>query len=589
MAGASKGGFEQREIALWAGAEWAVTNPSYAGNPFDLVARASFRHAGSGRTRTTEMFYDGDDTWRFRFAATRPGEWTFTTQCDGQDGTGDDRELHGLSGKLLVEPDPRSHGFITNFGDKWGWSGSREVFIPQYVMGKDLEAYYDRQTGTVDEGRIDADIREFIVEHGFTGFHLQGRGRWFNLAGKPGENPNPDPRTYAVVETVIRKVHAAGGACHLWMWGKDKNRGGDGPRALVGGPMTDADRRNLRYMAARLGPIPGWSIGYGYDTENLWASPDEMTNWKRFLESHSGWDHFIGARVGFDEKGLYGQFGKGIPKPALNDKYNAPIGDEYTAWLDGDYIGYTSYRPLYDRYVAVLEHQPEKPSFEEDRFRLREARQWTHKDYSPELTVKGLWHSAMAGGVANIWGNLLPDDDRGGSQSYDHGDVHIKDRIRTYATFFRDRKRFRRDFIRDNALADPREGTTEVPEPPPISVCLRNPGNTHFVFYKEAAATVGMDLSRMSGPQPAVAVDTRKAYKEIDLGTLRPREHTWEAPYRSDWALAVGESKGSGTLAAAAHQSPARVRLAPVRPLACQIAKRCLTPLIFADNETGAN
>jgi hypothetical protein len=30
-----------------------------------------------------------------------------------------------------------------------------------------------------------------------------------------------------------------------------------------------------------------------------------------------------------------------------------PIGDEYTWWLGGDYIGYTSYRPLYDRYVKA--------------------------------------------------------------------------------------------------------------------------------------------------------------------------------------------------------------------------------------------
>jgi hypothetical protein len=146
----------------------------------------------------------------------------------------------------------------------------------------------------------------------------------------------------------------------------------------------------------------------------------------------------------------------------------------------------------------------------------------------------------MAGGVANIWGNLLPDDDQGGSQSYDHGDVDIKDQIKTYATFFRDRNRFRRDFLRDNSLCDPREGTTESPDPAPISVCLRNPDHTHFVFYQEETASVGMDLSPMNGSQRAVAVDTRKAYKEIDLGDLRPGKHDWQGPYPSDWVIAVG-------------------------------------------------
>jgi hypothetical protein len=531
---------KSRTIAIWSTTEWSIENADFDGNPFDLIANVEFSHADSGESRTTEMFYASDNTWCFRFTGTRPGRWSFTARCDGGNGTSLDSELDGISGTVTVsrKPEGLGRGFITHFGNKWGWSGSGMVFVPQYVMGKDLDAYYDRKAKRVNETKIDGDIQEFVVEHGFTGFHLQGRGRWFNLMGKPAKDPNP--RTYEVLETIIRKVYRQGGACHLWMWGKDQNRGGDGPRALVDGPMSDADRRNLRYLAARLGPLPGWSIGYGYDTENLWASPDELTNWKMFLENHWGWDHFVGSRVGFDEKGLYGQFGKGIPKPPLNDKYNAPIGDKYTAWLGGDYTGYTSYRPLYDRYVAVLEHRPNKPSFEEDRFRLRNARQWTHKDYSANLTVKGLWHSAMAGGVANIWGNLLPEDDQGGSRSYDHVDVHVKHLIKTYATFFRDKKRFRRDLIRDNAITDPRKGTTEVPDPPPISACLRNPDGTHFVFYKESTTSVGMDLSGMKSPQPTVAVDTQKVYEEVDLGILKPDKHSWNAPYRSNWAIAVG-------------------------------------------------
>jgi hypothetical protein len=118
--------------------------------------------------------------------------------------------------------------------------------------------------------------------------------------------------------------------------------------------------------------------------------------------------------------------------------------------------------------------------------------------------------------------------------------VQIKHRIRTYATFFRDKQRFRKDFIRDNRLADERQGTTEVPDPPPISVCLRSPQNTHFVFYKEGCSSIGMDLRATLGAQPAIAVDARREYKEIDLGKLSPEQHTWRAPYKSDWAIAVG-------------------------------------------------
>lgn len=129
------------------------------------------------------------------------------------------------------------------------------------------------------------------------------------------------------------------------MWLSDQ--AGEGPQGVLGGAMNDADRRNLRYLAARLGPIPGWSMGYGYDTENLrTVSGAQLDQWKAYLKEHLGWDHFIGTRVGFDEGGP-----KGGPKPPLDKNRNAPIGDEYCSWLGGDYLGYTSYRPLYDRYV----------------------------------------------------------------------------------------------------------------------------------------------------------------------------------------------------------------------------------------------
>jgi hypothetical protein len=95
-----------------------------------------------------------------------------------------------------------------------------------------------------------------------------------------------------------------------------------------------------------------------------------------------------------------------------------------------------------------------------------------------------LWHSATAGGVANIWGHLLPDSDRGGSQPYDRGNARIKHLIKTYATFFRDKRRFRADFVRDNGLADPRTGTTETPEPADISACLRGSGPDSLRFLQ---------------------------------------------------------------------------------------------------------
>ena len=532
-----------QKVTRWSPyAEWSVSNNTWDGDPFDVRATVTFVHNASGEKRTTEMFYAGNNTWKFRFTGTRNGEWSFRTQSDGNKGTSREPELHGLSGTILVmEPaNHDAHGFIKKFGNKWGWQGTETAFVPQYVMGKELDAFYDEQRHRVDQAKVDREITEFIEEHGFTGFHLPVQARWFDLDGNAKGKPDPDPRTYEVLEALISAVHARGGACHLWMWDTDARGAKNGPRAILGTPMNEIDRRNLRYLAARLGPIPGWSIGYGYDTENLWASPDELTAWKAYLKAHFGWDHFVGTRVGFDESGAYRRSGHKRSKPHLNEKFNAPVGDRFTAWLGGDYIGYTSYRPLYDRYVAVIEHHPDKPSMEEDRFRIRNAKRWTHKDYNAELTRKGLWHSAMAGGVANIWGYLLPDADQGGSRPYDSGNTKIKGIIKTYATFFRDKKRFRKNFLRDNRVSDPRTGTTETPKPADISVCLRDPANKHFVFYKENTDSVGMNLGNMPKSQPAVAVDTKTSYQEIELGLLTPGKHNWKAPYTSDWAIAIG-------------------------------------------------
>jgi hypothetical protein len=123
-------------------------------------------------------------------------------------------------------------------------------------------------------------------------------------------------------------------------------------------------------------------------------------------------------------------------------------------------------------------------------------------DEAPERGMDGALQAFLnvVRGVANIWGNPLPTPDKGGSRPYAHGGVQIKERIRTYATFFREKRRFRRDLVRAN----------------------------------------GMDLSGMKGKQTAVAVDARRRYEEIDLGELPPGEHEWQAPCKSDWAIAIG-------------------------------------------------
>lgn len=97
--------------------------------------------------------------------------------------------------------------------------------------------------------------------------------------------------------------------------------------------------------------------------------------------------------------------------------------------------------------------------------------------------------------------------------------------------------------VRDNTLTgnEPGPNVLSASDPTPISVALRDPAYEQFVFYSEQTGEVRMDLSGADEGLAAVAVDTRKPYEEIDLGTLDAEEQIWEAPYRSNWAVAVGE------------------------------------------------
>ncbi|MEA3225909.1 MAG: hypothetical protein U9Q07_08155, partial [Planctomycetota bacterium] len=424
----------------------------------------------------TELYYDGSETWKLRFTGTHTGRWSFITESA-------DPELNGLKGLVDVHPNPGAPGFITNYGSKWGRLGTNRAFIPQYVMYCDLPSFYR------NPDRIGADIRNFFIEHGFNGFHISVLCRWFDFDKLrsneiSSSSPNPDPRTFESIELLIRKVNAAGGVVHIWAWGDEQRRMTPKRWGLNG----EVDRRLQRYICARLGPLPGWSMSYGFDLQE-WVKESDLRTWREYMHRHLGWFHFLGGRA-----------------PDLASIY------------DGlDYSSYQQHRPDYDMYVKAIDQCPGKPTFLEDRFRVRK-KVYPKKDYDFDMTRRGLWHSTMAGGAANIWGNLLNPRPDGMSHPYPN-----KDQILTWSLFWRNR--FRKELVRDNSLTD--------------GVCLKVPGKM-LVFYKENIESIGMDLSELQGTIQAIAVDTCRDYKEITIEGLQAKPNQlFKAPVRSDWAVAV--------------------------------------------------
>ena len=542
-------GLEHKTGVLWEPyLEWKLEYSDQKLNEYDIHATAVFKH-GDGQILRSPIFFSGEgDIWKFRFTGIRLGKWEITTEGPGS--------LGNQTGKVIVEPNPNknAHGFVKAFGQKWGWSGTREAFVPQLAMGKPPSAFW--KEGKVDTAAIDAYVHEFITGHGFTGFHLEGRAYWFGIDQTltmtkdrkplPEEKHGFDLRTFSVFEEIIQRTYKAGGMCHIWLWGSDNSGSSKSGPWGIGGHSGPTAKRLMRYIAARLGPLPGWSMGYGFDLDRWvhdpdgrWVkNPDVLPEWHRdFTEALGGWPHILGARAHTCEFKEY-------------PKHDHP---PKTIFWSGDYAGYVNFRPAYGLYVETIDQVPGQPAFQEDRYRIRESKRFAPKDYlDPNMMVRGLWHSTMAGGVANIWGNLSEKGNEGGSIPFDKGSINgapvrIKTQIKTYSKFFFEKKRFRTDLIRDNSLTEFQDVYRLDPNPSDgnynLCVCLRSEGPRrlkHFIFFRENCSEIPMDLSHMNGRQPAVAVDTRKLYHEIKLERLDPKHQVWSAPYKSDWAIAVG-------------------------------------------------
>jgi PKD repeat protein len=495
-------------------------NGTTGGNPFDVVATAIFTHS-SAPTISTEMFYNGTgSTWTLRFTGTAIGTWSFTTSCAAVAG------LDGHSGTVTVtEAEAGATGFMIKVdeqgGRRWGRQGLSAAIVPQYVMADQPNYYY------YDASKADHDIEVFIGDHGFNGFNFPVKFRWFDIDnaqcvdeyGNPITNPNPDPRTFEALEDLIQKAHKAGAMVHMWCWGKGWDKGW--PNQLNEGANGVVERRLQRYIAARLGPLPGWSMEYSYDNQ-LWTDAATVNEWRQNLQGYLGWPHFLGTRC-----------------PGITQELDAVV--------NMDYSSYEQHSPTYATYVEGIEQEDpydpdlfDKPSFFEDRFRVRDA--GNDKDYTVEQTRRGLYHSTMAGGAANIWGYLIgaitPERDGSTPEGSLEYPEDAKNWIKTYSRVFKNR--FSKDMVRANELIS---GTDD----PAGGVALRTPDNARFIFYKEDTSDLLMDLSAMPEALPAVAIDTKQAYEEIPLGDLEPGLNAIvfenDPPLDSDWIVIVGNDE----------------------------------------------
>lgn len=412
---------------------WECYEIPASGAPHQAV---SIQHE-SGERQQVLTFQDNNET-KFRFTPTQKGVWTFST-----------------GGDITIDADRPSYakGFVAAQGSKWIRSATGKAFVPQFVM-------YDKPD-------VAAGLDEFIDGHGFTGFHIT------NLRDFT-ENPG-------YFEAVVLKTYRRGGSTHFWIWG-DKSR--DETPDSYG---VDAD---LLYteIAARLAPMPGWTVSYGFDLFE-WATAEEIDQFRAKLRSDCSYHHLVGGR-------------------GHKNKYKEISSDL-------DYASWEWHRPSYQDYRDHLEKANQRPAFSEDRFRFRVPTRYPEKDYDLELTRKGLWDSVMAGGVANIWG--YKPEGKEFSEPYPN-----KAEIKTYSQFIS--TTFSADMMPDNELIN--DGH-----------CLRD-ADQAAICYSEQPGTVQFSLEKMAAPVQVVAVDTRSPYQEVEV-VSPSATFSWQPPHSSDWAFRI--------------------------------------------------
>jgi len=90
-------------VPRWEMHEFSVKGKAHVANPFRDATLVGEFISPSGKTNVIDGFYDGDDTWRLRFAPSEEGEWSYLLRGEG---------VEILQRGKLRSTTPRGHGGI---------------------------------------------------------------------------------------------------------------------------------------------------------------------------------------------------------------------------------------------------------------------------------------------------------------------------------------------------------------------------------------------------------------------------------------------------------------------------------------------
>lgn len=466
---------------------------------FDIPAWVEFEHAESGEVRRTRFFSLAAGRVAFRFTGTRTGTWHYRTESELI-------ALHGHRGSIDVVPqqNPARKGFLTQQRGEWQIADFRGKPRPYrfhvYMDGVEFPTHSPAGTPQkLYDFEDPAHFENYLDRAQSLGFpaifvHVGEPDLWMQRSDSGWE---PNLRTFELLERMLEAAGARGVQIHLWKW-KDQQRKAT-PLVWPGGINGPVDKQLQRYIAARLGPLPGWSLSYGFDLFE-WVEEAPLNKWADFLDAEMGWPHALGARGH--------EFPAGKLRMASYDGFARSVG------LTTSYAGPTGYREI----LEDRQKHADQPLVYEERH--------TYQRPDHQLDMNGtrrlLWWTQMAGGAGLILG-YYPED----IPAYAGYPYPRAEQLRAFGRFWTRHAQLHSEPCPETAQA--------------YALC----GAGKRILYKQNAKRIRFDTAGLPQRFQAEALDTVNGTR-LNLGWLTRGDIEFTAPRRSDWALALTWSHATG-------------------------------------------
>lgn len=241
-------------IPKWSRFERAFSSTRSYSNPLQEIELKVFFTSPSGRSQAIDAFWDGDRTWKVRFAPNELGKWVYSTSCSDTSNKG----LHDQAGAFLCTAASRKNRFEHHGpvrvardgrslehedGTPFFWLADTAWNGPLLASPKEWDVYL------AERKRQKFSAIQWVS----TQWRASPKGDAFGDPAYYGdEEISVNPRFFQRLDAKADAAHRAGFLnvpVLLWAIG-----GGSNPRVNPGVSLTEEDSIKLaRYMIARWG------------------------------------------------------------------------------------------------------------------------------------------------------------------------------------------------------------------------------------------------------------------------------------------------------------------------------------------------